>query len=472
MCAIALKTDSSLAKQVEAKCGENAFLCYSCKKCTSGCPVADYMDLTPAELMRAVQFGQIDRVLNSKTMWLCAYCETCFTRCPHGIDIPKIMDALKQIAQERGVKPKLPSVAQFNELALRSMNWLGRVYELGLMIELNVRTGQLLKDADLGLKLFKAGKLKLLPQRVSYAKPKKKAKSEAGAKRVSYYPGCSQHSTGTEYDMSTRVVAEKLGLELAEPENWVCCGAGAAHQKSRELATVLPMKNIALVEAEGTEKMTTPCPACYSRLRTALHEIESDPALKRTVDAQIGYQYEGTVKVSNIVTTFLEEVGLDAIGEKVTKPLKDLKVVCYYGCLMTRPPIVTEAEHPEYPMSMDVIVKKLGATVINWDYKTDCCGASLMLTQTEVAQDLTQKILDKALEAGAEAIVVACSFCQGNLDSRQEQIERRAGKRYNLPVIYFTQLMGLAMGLSPKEVGLEKLFVKAEPLLASKQIIS
>ena len=471
MSAQALKASGSLAQQVEAKCGQNAYLCYSCKKCTSGCPLADYMDLTPAEMMRAVQLGQIDRVLNSKTLWLCAYCETCFTRCPQELDIPSIMDALKQIAQERGVKPKLPSVAQFNELALRWMNTSGRVYELALMGELNLRTGQLLKDVDLGVKLFRAGKLKLLPQWVKYSKPTPNAKPAADSKQVAYYPGCSQHSTGTEYDVSTRVVARKLGLDLVEPEGWVCCGAGAAHTRSRQLAAALPMKTLAMVEATGNTKLTTPCPACFSRLRTAIHSVENDPALKSAVDAEIGYNYQGTVEVGNIVNTFLEEVGLDAIGAAVVKPLKDLKVACYYGCLMTRPPQVTADEHPEYPMSIDVIVRKLGATTVDWSYKTDCCGASLMLTQTEVALDLSQRILDKAQEAGAEALVVACSFCQGNLDARQQQIERRSGKKYSIPVIYFTQLMGLAMGLSPKEVGLEKLFVKPEPLLKSKKLL-
>ena len=159
MSPLALKTDNNLAKAVKDRCGENAYLCYSCKRCTSGCPLAEYMDLTPAELMRAVQFGMADRVLSSKTIWLCAYCETCFTRCPQGLDIPSIMDALKVEAQARGIKPKLPTVAQFNELAIRWMNWTGRVYELGLMAELNLRTGQMLKDADLGMKLFQAGKL-------------------------------------------------------------------------------------------------------------------------------------------------------------------------------------------------------------------------------------------------------------------------------------------------------------------------
>ncbi len=397
MSPLALKTDNNLAKAVKDRCGENAYLCYSCKRCTSGCPLAEYMDLTPAELMRAVQFGMADRVLSSKTIWLCAYCETCFTRCPQGLDIPSIMDALKVEAQARGIKPKLPTVAQFNELAIRWMNWTGRVYELGLMAELNLRTGQMLKDADLGMKLFQAGKLKLLPKWVRYSKPSRKAHAKPGGqeKRVAYYPGCSQHASGSDYDLSARAVARKLGLDLVEPEGWVCCGAGAAHTKSRELATVMPMKNLALIEAEGLDRMTTPCTACFSRFKTAIHNVGRDEQLKQNVARETGYAYEGNVRVDNLVTTFHRQVGLDAIGANVAKPLKDLKVVCYYGCFLTRPPDIAEAEHPEYPMSLDDIMKKLGATSLDWSYKTDCCGASLMLTQTEVALDLTQKLLDK-----------------------------------------------------------------------------
>ncbi|MBI4318719.1 MAG: 4Fe-4S dicluster domain-containing protein [Chloroflexi bacterium] len=473
MSAQALITNRSLAESVKGKCGENVYLCYSCKRCTSGCPLAEYMDLTPAELMRAVQFGMDDKVLNSKTLWLCAYCETCFTRCPQGIDIPSVMDTLKGVARERGTKPKLPTVEQFNNLVLRWAKSAGRVWELGLMAELNLRTGQLLKDADLGLKLFRAGKLKVLPQLVRYTKP---APSRAAApavaeKRVVYYPGCSQHATGSEYDQSARAVARHLGIQFVEPEGWVCCGTGAAHTKSRELAAILPMKTLVKVEAEGDQRMTTPCAACFARFKTAIHEVERDPKLKQAVADELGYSYKGDLKVDSLLTTFIREVGLDGISARVTKPLKDLKVVCYYGCFLTRPPEITEEEHPEYPMSMDNIVKRLGATVLDWSYKTDCCGASLMFTQTDVALDLSQRLLDKAKEVGAEAVVVACQFCQGNLDMRQEQIERRVGKKYDVPVIYFTQLMGLAFGLDPKDLALEKLLVSPTELLKSKNLL-
>ena len=289
---------------------------------------------------------------------------------------------------------------------------------------------------------------------------------------MAYYPGCSQHASGSDYDLSARAVARKLGLDLVEPEGWVCCGAGAAHTKSRELATVMPMKNLALIEAEGLDRMTTPCTACFSRFKTAIHNVGRDEQLKQNVARETGYAYEGNVRVDNLVTTFHRQVGLDAIGANVAKPLKDLKVVCYYGCFLTRPPDIAEAEHPEYPMSLDDIMKKLGATSLDWSYKTDCCGASLMLTQTEVALDLTQKLLDKAKEVGAEAIVVACQFCQANLDTRQQQIERRSGNQYNIPIIYFTQLMGLAFGLDPKELALDKLFISPVELLKSKELLA
>lgn len=346
----------------------------------------------------------------------------------------------------------------------------GRLYELGTMAEFNLRSGQLLKDAALGMKMFKAGKLKLLPEVVRYNKPTRTA-VPADARKVAFYPGCTLHTTGVEYGTSSRAVAAALGLELEEVENWTCCGASQAHTKSRELAATMPMRSIATAEASGASRMTTPCPACFSRLRMAVHAVDKDSKIRDAVAREVGYDYQGTVKIDNLVTTFVEEVGLDAIGRKVTKPLKDLKVVCYYGCLLTRPPEITGAKHPENPMELDDIVAKLGATPIQWSYKTDCCSAGLMVSQTDIGLDLGQRLLDKAVEAGAEAIVVACAFCQSNLEARQEQIEKRSGRKYGIPVVYFTQLMGLAFGLDTNDLALDKLLVSPADLLRSKQLL-
>ena len=166
-----------------------------------------------------------------------------------------------------------------------------------------------------------------------------------------------------------------------------------------------------------------------------------------------------------------EDVGEKAIQEKVTKPLKGLSPVCYYGCLITRPAKVTDARYPENPESMDNLMKTLGAEVKNWSYKTDCCGGDHILTLPEVAWKLMQKLLDMAEEAGADSIVAGCPMCQSNLDSRQKEISRETGKKYHVPVFYFTELMGLAFGDPSVEKWLSRHMVDPRPLLKQKGLL-
>ena len=463
-----------LAEAIQARSGENALLCYQCKKCSAGCPVAEYMDLAPNQVMRAIQLGRDDRVLNSQTIWLCASCETCFTRCPQGIDIPRIMDAAKNIARERGIKPRIPDVAIFYDLALDWIGRIGRVYELGLMGEFNLRTKQPLRNMDLAVKMFRSRKINVVPS-ISLSRGKvaqRRVPRHTEAKRVAYYPGCSLHSTASEYNASTKAVAEKVGLQLVEPKGWVCCGTGAAHTKSKELAAILPMRSLALVDANGDTRLTLPCAACYSRFKTAIHDVQEDPTLKQAVLDKVGYEYDGQIEVQNLIDTFTKVVGLDEVERHVSRPLAGLKVVCYYGCLLTRPPEVTGEERPEYPMGMDRLLRRVGATVLDWSCKTDCCGASLMLTKTDIALDTTRRILQNAKDVGADAIAVACPICHANLDSRQYQVTQKFGVDYKMPVFYFTQLMGVAMGISPKRLELQKHFVDPKPLLRRTGLIA
>ena len=229
--AIAFQTD--LARQVQEECGENVYLCYQCKKCSAGCPVAEHFDLTPHQLLRALQFGQKDTVLRSKTIWLCAACEACSTRCPQGVNLPLIMDVLKIMAKSEGVKPAVRPVPNFYVSAMRGINIFGRMYELGLMAELYLRMflsgelniKQLIRwDIALALGMLMKGKLKPLPPLNLRAKHHRETEADGDGQAVAYYPGCSLHGTAVDYDMSTRAVADKIGLELVEPDGWICCG--------------------------------------------------------------------------------------------------------------------------------------------------------------------------------------------------------------------------------------------------------
>src|SRR4030067_2293421 len=403
---------TNLAETIRKESGENVFLCYQCQKSSSGCPVAEHFDLAPNQLMRAIQLGQREMVLQSKTLWLCAMCETCATRCPHDINIPKIIDALKIMATHEGIEPKVPSITLFYQAALRGIRWFGRMYEAGLMGEIYLRqmmSGQLnfeqvwKNDLPLALKMFKAGKLKLFP---TFGKPKIKGKPSEKKEGIAYFPGCSLHGTSKEYDLSSKAVFQTLGVPLHEPEGWGCCGTTPAHSTDHYLSTLLPMKNVALMKEEGFEQITTPCPSCFLRMRVAIKDTHEDQGLRERLAQEIPNLSSNGIKVDHLLSTVTEKIGYPRVASKVVQPLKGLKVVCYYGVIITRPPKITEVKDYEYPTNMDRLMKTLGITPLDWSYKTRCCGVSLGITQLPIARELSRKILKNAKSLGADAIVV------------------------------------------------------------------
>ena len=455
---------ATLAQKVQDEIGQNVFLCYQCVKCTSGCPLSDHFDLMPNQVMRGLQLGD-DSVLESKTIWLCAACQTCTTRCPQALDIAGIMDTLRIEAKQRGVPPAIPEVDKFSMLFLRDIGLLGRLYEVGLMAGMNLVTGKLMKDMDMGLEMMKRRKLKLIP---GFTRPPKQVKPvEPTEGLIAYFPGCSLHSTAAEYDHTVRAAAGVLGLVLMEPPGWVCCGSSPAHSTDHTLATVLPVRTLATVEQMGLDTVTAPCSACFARMKAAAYTVAHDGDMAREVEAQIGYAYQGTVTVQHLLDTLMDGAGLEKIEASVKKPLKGLKVACYYGCLVTRPPKITQAEHAEYPMKMDELVRVLGAEPVAWSYKTDCCGGALSLTQTRLALDMTRQILQNAHDCGADVVATVCPLCHVNLDARQSQI----GLDFPMPTLYATQLMTLAFGLGNQASALHKNLVDPRPLLREKELL-
>jgi len=272
--------------------------------------------------------------------------------------------------------------------------------------------------------------------------------------------------------MSTLAVTKALGWTLQEPKDWCCCGTTPAHSTDHVLATVLPMRTLAQMEREGHSYMTFPCPSCFQRFRAAIQNVAEDKELAREVRAQTGYLPSRGLKMDLLLTTITERVRYEAVAEKVTRPLEDLKVVCYYGCALTRPPRLTKVEDYEYPTNMDRLVETLGAESLDWSYKTECCGVSLGISQLPIALGMSRKVLHDAKAVGAEAVIVACPLCQVNLDSRQKQIEKEYEETFGLPIIYFTQLMGVAFGLDAKTLGLDKHFVDPVKFLEEKGLLS
>jgi heterodisulfide reductase subunit B len=463
------RINSELAQRIQDEIGENVYLCYQCVKCTSGCPVGKYFDWQPNQIMRAVQLGQEDIALESQTPWLCASCQTCTTRCPQDLDIARIMDFLTREALDRGIEPPITEVDNMNKAFLREVRIWGRSYELGLMAELklrNLRTHPITEDLDMGLKMFSKNKFPIFPH---YTRPPRKVKPIPGAsKAIAYYPGCSLHATSPEFNISTQAVCEALDLTLIEPDGWLCCGSSSAHRADPEMALQLPMQNLSLIEQSGFSEVTMPCAACFNRHKTAQYEIRHDESHKIAVEESIGYTYQDTVQVNSLVETIFHSVGPKEITAKVNRPLTGLSVVCYYGCLLTRPSEVTEAPHPENPTEMDELMAALGAEVLDWSYKTTCCGAAHSLTRRDIVHDLSSNLINQARQAGADVIAVACPLCHTNLDARQFQMNLDE----EMPVLYFTQLMALALGLSEREAALKKNLVDPRPLLRQKGLLN
>jgi heterodisulfide reductase subunit B len=455
-----------LAEKIRVETGENVSLCYQCVKCTSGCPVAEFFDWQPNQIMRALQLGQEDIALHSQTPWLCACCQTCTTRCPQGLNVTGIMEFLTREALERGVQPQVPRVDIFNKAFMREVRLWRRAYELGLMAEMKLRTGDITGDLDLGIKLLRKRKLPFLPR--PSRRPRNPKPIAGAANAVAYYPGCSLHSTATEFDVSARAVCEAVGMTLIEPKGWACCGSSAAHRTDPDAALRLPLENLSLIEQSGFKEVTMPCAACFNRHKVAQYGIRHDGHQKAAIDESLGYAYRDTVQVSTLVEAIIRYAGLQGVAARVKRPLTGLRVVCYYGCLLTRPPQATEAQHPENPTDMDTLMAAVGAEVLDWSYKTSCCGAAHSLTRPDIVLKLSGDLIKHAREAGADVIAVACPLCHTNLDARQFQM----GLEEPLPVLYFTQLMALALELPEEAVALDKNLVDPRPLLKSRGLLA
>ncbi len=273
--------------------------------------------------------------------------------------------------------------------------------------------------------------------------------------RIGYYPGCSLHATSREYDESLRAIARGLDLELVEIEDWSCCGATSAHATDHLLSVALPARNLALAEAQGHDEVLAPCAACYNRLASARHQIGASPELAARVGEVLARPFANRVAVRSAVEVMRERAA--TLEAAVTTPLTGLKVACYYGCLLVRPPEVCAFDDPEQPTSMEEVVRATGAEAVTWNRRLDCCGGAFSLARTASVLRLGREILDDARRAGARMVVVACPMCHSNLDFRQRATLERGVEP--MPVLFLGELVGLAFGLEPKALGLGRHFV-------------
>jgi heterodisulfide reductase subunit B len=282
-----------------------------------------------------------------------------------------------------------------------------------------------------------------------------------------YYPGCSLNGTAKEFDSSVRVVLSKFNIKFDEINDWSCCGATSAHATSHLLSIALPAKNLLLAKQQGFEKVFAPCAACFNRLISSQHEIDSDKNIRSKVEDLLEEKYTSSPEILNIVQLF-HNIGLKEITAQSQVDLSGLKVACYYGCLLVRPNDITNCDDTEEPQMMEQVAAAAGAKTIKWNFKTECCGASHSIAHTEIVEKLSKKILNDAEKNGADLIIVACPMCHSNLDMRQLNIKKHNPEHKTIPVLYLTQLIGLALGINEHELGLDKHFIDPMPLLKSK----
>jgi heterodisulfide reductase subunit B len=273
-------------------------------------------------------------------------------------------------------------------------------------------------------------------------------------KQYAYYPGCSLESLGKNYHLSALAVSAELGVEMKELEDWNCCGATAYFPVDELLAYTLVSRNLAIAEKTGLQDFIAPCSACYKNAYTTNKYLKIDPDLAEHINYALEEDHlhvEGKMKVRHLIEMFIEDVGLDEIEKKVAHPVKGLRVAPYYGCQIVRPR--KDKEDVENPQFFEKLLAAIGAEPIDYASKTRCCGGSLIITNRKAALDMVYKLLQDAVNSNANVIATTCPMCNVNVEVYQSQVNREFGTNFSIPVMYFTQLMGMALGIEPKRIG-------------------
>ena len=286
-------------------------------------------------------------------------------------------------------------------------------------------------------------------------------------KYYTYFPGCSSsHGGAKAYGRSSQAVAKALDVELIELEDWNCCGSTPYSSVDELTSLCLSARNLALAEKRGLD-LVTPCSSCYVMLNRTNSHLKEYPPVKAKVDEALAagsLEYHGTIRVRHLLDVLVNDVGYDAINSKVKRNLGGLKIAPYYGCQVVRPR--PSFDHSENPQSLDKLIASLGGEPVPFPLKSRCCGGALIISEEALALDLIRKLLDSAASNGAECLITVCPLCQTNLDAYQSRVNKKFKTNFNLPVLFFTQLMGLAFGLSDEDLGLKTCIVPAERVLA------
>jgi heterodisulfide reductase subunit B len=286
--------------------------------------------------------------------------------------------------------------------------------------------------------------------------------------KYGYYPGCSLEGISMEYDHSMRSLFAALDITVEDLSEWICCGTLAAPSISRLLGVATPLWNVAKAKQEGFEQLVAPCSACVYHFKNAEKQVNTNSKLMTEVESVLEMPLNDLPRTVHPLEILVNDGFEERIKSGVRQDLSDLKVVCYYGCHISRPAEVMQFDDPENPQSMDRLLNWVGVETLEWLCKVDCCGAHFSLIKPDIVVDLCAELLESALDVGADAIVVACPMCHANLDTRQDEISAKVGHPINLPVLYFSQVLGYALGLEPKALGLKRHIIDPLPLMLEK----
>lgn len=282
----------------------------------------------------------------------------------------------------------------------------------------------------------------------------------------SYFPGCSLEKMALSYHQSAIQTTNEMGVELEEIEDWNCCGATTYFHVDELLAYTLVARNLAMAEKTGHD-LVAPCSACYKNAYFANAYLKEDQDLSDHINYALepdNLHFSGSIEVKHLMEVFVDDVGLEEIKSKISHPLDGLRIAPYYGCQIVRPK--KDHQDVENPQFFEDLMSTIGAQPVDFTYRLRCCGGSLIITSREAALSLVRDLLQSAVDKEADVIATACPLCQTNLECYQKQVNREYGTDFTIPIMYFTQLIGLSMGLAPKKLGIGTEFVSADRILS------
>jgi heterodisulfide reductase subunit B len=291
--------------------------------------------------------------------------------------------------------------------------------------------------------------------------------------KVSYYPGCTLKNAALNFEESTLFSLDRLGIEVEELSSWYCCGTVFSLATDDLIHHVGPIRNMIRVKEAGADSVMTLCAMCYNTLKRANERVKADPeSLKKINDfmSREEVEYEGDVKIFHLLELLRDEISFPAIEEKITRPLTNLKVANYYGCMLVRPHDIG-LDNMENPTILEDLTSLMGAEPVDFPYKTECCGAYQTVDNPEIITERTRRILSSAMDRGADVVTVSCPLCAFNLDHRQRETAQRYPGFKHIPILYFTQLLAVAMGGKPDSLRFDLHHIDPEPILKEKNLI-